>query len=899
MIGRTIAHYRVTAKLGAGGMGEVYRATDTKLRRDVALKVLPEAVARDAQRMARFQREAQVLASLNHPNIAAIYGIEHQEKIQALAMELVEGPTLAERIHQGAIPLDGALPIAQEIAEALEYAHERGIIHRDLKPSNVKITADGKAKVLDFGLAKALSDDLSAQNSSESPTLSAEATKAGVVLGTPAYMSPEQARGKPADRRADIWSFGCVLFEMLAGRRPFEGDAVSDSLADILKSEPNWSALPADVPASIQKMLRRCLTKDPKQRLQAIGEARIAIEEAVAAGSSPSLAIAAVEAGLLRHGPDVESPLHRALPWAAGIILGALIVALAVWKLAPPSVSPGTAVISQIQLAPDASIQMNMAIAAPPQLSADGRRIVYLANGPDGKSVLWVRSLDSMAAMLLKGTEGAMFPFWSPDGRAIGFFAGGKLRRIDVSGGPPVNVCDASLGAGGSWAADGTIIFSPHSTSPLFRVPASGGQPLQVTSLDDLRKEARHYSPQLLPDGRHFLFTSESALPEYSGVYAGSLGGEEPKLLLRGISNARYASPGYLLFVQDGALVARNFNLDRLEVSGDPVVIERPPSGNNVATLSASQNGLLAFVVGAPVADEQMQMEWFSRNGKKEGTVAGGRIYYTPRLSPDDRQIAVAIAPRASPTRDLWTFDSARHTERRLTFDQLHNWSPVWSPDGTQLAYASNPKGKFHIYTRPANGSGTARPLLEDDAIEYVDSWSSDGKYIAFARSVPDGKPGWDIWVLPLFGDGKPFPLVESPSNKEQPSFSPDGKWLAYASDESGTWEIYIVPFPRGEGKWQVSTGGGRQPRWRGDTKELFFLTMGNELMAAEIREKNASLEIGTPQILFRTSSAPSAFRTYDVTRDGMKFIFIAQPSENTAIGITLITNWLRLLDKE
>ena len=576
--GAMISHYQILEKLGAGGMGEVYRARDTKLNRDVALKILPGQFADDPERLSRFRREAQVLASLNHPNIAAIYGLEESGDTRALVIELVEGPPLAERIcavtpgavREPPLPLDEALTIAKQIAEALEAAHEQGIIHRDLKPANVKVRPDGTVKVLDFGLAK-LAPNVGAIHESPSPDSVTATTRAGAIMGTAAYMSPEQVRGQAVDRRADIWAFGCVLFEMLTAQRAFAGGTFSDTLAAVLKTEPHWSALPETTPVPIQRLVRRCLTKDPKQRLRDIGEARIAIEETISGdvGAIHELPLQVVGATL------PLQPWRRALPWAVAALLLIATVALTVAYLRIAR-SPTTAVISQIPPPAETSFGRSLAETAQPQLSPDGRRLVFLANGPKVKPFLWVRSLDSTEAKPLEGTEGARLPFWSPDGRYIGFFADRKLMKIEVSGGPPVNVCDAVLGQGGSWAPDGTILFAPSATSPLYRVSAGGGQPVPVTVLDQSRQEASHFWPQFLPDKRHFLFYSDSLSADFSGTYVGSLEGGKPVLLLRGRSNAVYAPPGYLMFAQDGKLMAQSFDPRRFELTGDPASIAQP-----------------------------------------------------------------------------------------------------------------------------------------------------------------------------------------------------------------------------------------------------------------------------------------------------------------------------------
>ena len=830
-----LGRYEIEAHLGAGGMGEVFRARDTRLRRTVALKVSK------IQFSERFEREAQAIAQLNHPHICTLYDVGSNY----LVMELVEGTTLYARLAKGALPMTEVLRYSAQIAEALAAAHDKGIVHRDLKPANIMIARAGM-KVLDFGLAKTWDDDI--------------LTAGDAVLGTPAYMAPERREGKPCDGRADIYALGLVIYEMATGTRPRSGERF-DSL-----------------PEKLAHVVRRCLAQDPEERWQSARDLKLELEWASVDTGGEKPALNRAQNGRL---------------WVISIavVMMALLGLALVYFRRPRT----DAVAISATIPPPDKTRFDPGTVA--SLSPDGTRMVFSAMSEDGSTQLWIRPLDAAEPQPLPGTGDGRLPFWSPDGRSLGFFAGGKLKKIEISGGPPVNVSDASLGWGGSWAPDGTIVFAPNSTSSLYRVPASGGQPVQVTSLSATRQEASHEYPQFLPDNRHFLYHSSSASAEFSGIYLGSLDGGDPVLLFRGISNVAFALPDNILFSQNGRLMVRHFDPGRHEVSGDSVIIARLPGTADVSSLSVSRNGTLAFVAGASAAGQQL--EWFNRAGKSEGTVGASGEYYTPRLSPDGGKIAVALAPPGSPTRDIWIFDQIAHEETRLTFDQLHNWTPVWSPDGAKLAYSSNPREKFHIYLRSADGSGARQPLLEDDATEYVDSWSSDGKYVAYSRADPSGKSGWDIWVMPLFGNRKPVPVVQSQSNKEDPSFSPDGKWLAYDSDESGQWEVYVVPFPHREGRWQVSKGGGLQPRWRRDGKELLFVGTGNRLMAAEVRDNGASLEIGNRLSLFPIHPAPGPFRTYDVTGDGTRFIVVSGRAELNNKAITIIANWPELLERE
>ena len=655
--GSKLGPYEIVGPLGAGGMGEVYRATDSRLGRHVALKVLREAFASDAERMARLEREAKVLASLNHPNIASIYGVEESNGGRALVMELVEGATLAQRIKQGALPLEETLQIARQITEGLEYAHERGIIHRDLKPSNLKQTPDGQVKILDFGLAKALEGETSEQESQTSPTLSAAATRAGVLLGTAAYMSPEQARGKRVDRRADIWAFGCVLYEMLAGAPAFDGETTSDILASVIRAEPDWSSVPDSVPPRIRVLLRRCLCKDRKQRLQAIGEARVTIE------------------GLLTGAPDVAAPTVPAdahlkgrerIAWIAAMSLlaiAAAVLAVGYFSRTPQPVQP---IVSHLGPPKNTEFILTGLSAGPPVLSPDGGRLAFAARGADGKQFLWVRSLDETAEGPLAGTEGATFPFWSPDGRSLAFFANGKLSRIDTTGGPTLALCDAVSGRGGTWGADDTILFALLS-GPIFRVPASGGTPQPVTKLPGHMGQFSYRWPQLLPDGTHFLFLGQATSQGDATIYVGSLDGGEPKLLFPNESSVVYAPPGYLLFARQGALLAQPFDAKKLQLAGDPVPLaghDAVDSTMSRGNFSVSQNGVLVYASGSLT---QARLLWFDRAGKQLAQTGTVDVYGYPRISPDGRKLAVSKLPRSNSS-NIWIYELDRGTSSASHF---------------------------------------------------------------------------------------------------------------------------------------------------------------------------------------------------------------------------------------
>ena len=904
--GTKLGAYEVVALVGSGGMGEVYRARDAKLGRDVALKVLPEAFARDAERMARFQREAKVLASLNHPNIATIHGLEDSGGTQALVMELVEGPTLADRIKQGPIPIDESLRIAKQIAEALEYAHERGIVHRDLKPANVKVTTDDAVKVLDFGLAKALEGDASSIDISTSPTISRLATMQGILLGTAAYMSPEQAKGKSVDRRADIWAFGCVLYEMLTGQQTFTGEAVTDTLASVIKEEPDWSRLPAATPVRVRVLLQRCLQKDPKQRLRDIGDARISLDEVVSGAPDPALAGA----------PQAAAPLwRRALPWAvaAVFVFTTALFALIHFREKPPA--PAELMRLEIPLPENTTAVFAGAFA----LSPDGRQLAFVTSGANGVSRLWVRPLDSIEAQPLPGGESsAGIPpfFWSPDSRFIAFDGGGKLEKIDISGGPPQTVCTISKRAvGGSWNSDGVIIFATP-PGPLMRASADGGPASALTTLDSSRGEISDGDPHFLPDGRHFLYVRGSTMPEYTGTYIGSLDakpGEQDSKRLLDTLEAMYApsssdpNVGHLLFTRDGALMAQPFDAGRLELTGEPVAMNERAS---VAGFSAGGRGVLVYETGvalnsAPTGLIQGQLMWFDREGKAVGTLADPGLYGSLALSPDGKRVAFERVDPQAQNRNIWLYDIARGVATRFTFDQVLDTDPVWSPDGSRVAFNAIRDGPFDLYAKASNFADQDQVLLKSNDYKFPTSWSRDGRFLLYWTLGPPTR----IWALPPDGgaaDRQPIPVSSSQFNEAVGRFSPDGRWIAYQSDESGKTEIYVQPFDAstaakspaagapGVGKWMVSNGGGSSPLWRGDGKELFYLSADGMATAVELNTTGA-FQAGVPKPLFKV---PAGLVNWDVTPDGKRFLFAAPSATSARPSFTVVLNWQAGLKK-
>ena len=764
-IGQALGPYVISAQIGEGGMGEVYRARDTKLDRDVAIKVLPEAFAADADRVARFQREARTLASLDHPNIAIIHGLEQAGDVHALVMELVPGDDLSQRIVRGAIPIDEALPIAKQIAEALEAAHERGIIHRDLKPANIKVRADGIVKVLDFGLAKVMEPFGAGSDVSQPPTLTIPAmTQAGMILGTAAYMSPEQARGRAVDKRTDIWAFGCVLYETLTGHAVFTGDTLSDTIAAILDREPHWKALPEHTPSSVRRLLRRCLEKDPKRRLPDIADARLEIDEAE---TTPSDARDA--------GPTVSSSIARVrtrerVGWIiAAACLTGLVATLAFNRAGSGDRTPADIPSYSTSIVLPAGVSLWS--GNPPGrfvLSPDGRRLAMVASDSTGRSMLWVRPLDSRVAQALGGTEGATYPFWSADSRFIAFLAQNKLKKIGVAGGEVVTLCDASFGSSGAWNRDDVILFTPKGNSPLYRVSASGGTPTQVTTLETASGDVQHSFPFFLPDGRHFLYFvvgSQASRTVPRGVYVGALDSKAPgKLIEPGGSNAKYAN-GYLIFLRNGALLAQPFDVGRLELGGTPASLvdhiqTTGASASDVAgAFTVSETGVLAYQTGSVV---RSQLTWFDRAGTRLATLGDQADYVDVALSPDDTRVAVSLMDLEIGTRDIWIFDVARRLGERFTYESGDDFGPNWSrPGGDRIFFSSLRKGSIDLYEKPSSGSGSETLLLKDDLGKFNASASPDGRFLVYVGGGGVINQS-DIWVLPLSGERKPAPFLET-----------------------------------------------------------------------------------------------------------------------------------------
>jgi eukaryotic-like serine/threonine-protein kinase len=877
--GTRIGAYDVVGPLGAGGMGEVYRGRDGRLDRDVAIKILPELFARDPERIARFEREAKTLAALNHPNIAQIYAIEDR----ALIMELVDGEDLSARIARGAIPLDDAVPIAIQIAEALEAAHEQGIIHRDLKPANVKLRPDGRVKVLDFGLAKALApsefgSDPSRPPLDQSPTITSpfQLSQMGIILGTAAYMAPEQAKGKTVDKRADIWAFGCVLFEMLTGKRPFIGEDVTDTLAAIVRGDPEWSALPAGTSTPVRKLLRRCLEKDRRERLPDIGAARLELKDALAADSVAAPAVAAPIAPARRR--------TSILPWllaAASLAAAAILAYVLFTQPAPETRSFRALIMPPSPLTGAPALRLH--------LSPDGRRLAFVAPDDSGRTVLWIRPLDGLSAQPLAGTVNASSPFWSPDSRWVAFIADGKLRRVEASGGPVVTICDAGQTPSGSWNADGVILFTSSDTS-IARVAATGGTPVNLTKV--AAGERAHISPSFLPDGRHFLYTVSTLGLKDSGVFVGSLDSGQSTRVLDVPSNAQY-SEGYLLFLRGSTLMAQPFDTAALKTTGDALQVAEglqmnPTTGTGA--FSVSRDGVLVYQTGSSAGT---QLTMFSRAGDPLKPLGTPGDYRDVELSPDGRSASVTIVTASQP--DVWVVDIERNLPRRVTFGEGGAEAAVWSPDGRHLVYAANRAGTKALYRKAATGGGTEELLLQDDSIKMPLGVSPDGQMLLYR--IPLGAASGEIWVLPMAGERKPRRFLTGASAAE---VSPDGKWLAYASTEDRGREVFVTSFPDNIGKWQVSTGGGENPRWRQDSRELYFSTT-DKLRAVDITSSGTEIQTGAVRDLFsvRVPAASLATRsTYAVSGKGDTFLVNTWDPRTSLTPITLVVNWMQGLRK-
>ena len=888
--GTRLGPYELVTPVGAGGMGEVYRARDTRLERTVAVKVLPAHLSASAESRQRFEREAKTISQLSHPHICALYDVGNQDGVEFLVMEYLEGETLSERLLKGALPFDQVLRYGIEIADALDKAHRIGIVHRDLKPGNVMITKSG-VKLLDFGLAKAIAPAgrTSGASLTALPTQAGtDLTAEGTILGTFQYMAPEQLEGKEADARTDIFAFGAVLYEMATGKKAFSGKSQASLISSIMGTEPPpVSTVAPMTPPAFDRVVRTCLAKDPEDRWQTAHDAMLELKWVAEGGSQAGLPAPVV----------ARRRSRERLAWVIAGILAASTVGLTILELRRPRST--TPVIRSTVLPPEkTSFSFVGGGAGPVAVSPDGRQLAFVASESSSKKELWVRPLDSLLAKPLPGTADATYPFWSPDSRFVGFFADGKLKKIEVAGGPALSICDAPDARGGSWNRDGTILFEPSFREPIHRVSANGGKSVPLTKLDSSRNETTHRWPSFLPDGRRFLFFSGShstgAESELDAIFVGSLDGEKPRLLVNARSNAAYAA-GHLLFVRQKTLLAQRFDPKSLELTGEsfPIVenVQDDP-GFFSAIFSVSDQGTLAYQT-ASGSSGLSELTWVDRSGKKLDVLGDPADYFEPRISPDGRRVAIAIEDPG----DIWIYDLARRVRTRLTFSGSDDFAPTWSPDSTRVAFSSQRTGSGDIYAKTASGTGADELLSTSKIFKVPNSWSPDGRYIAYI--VFQGAPGSkaDIWLLSL-ADRKTSPILQSPFDEVQAVFSPDGRWLAYASNESGRFEIYIQPFPGPGGKWQISTSGGTQPRWARGGKELFFIAPGGKIMSVEI-QTSTIVEAGTPQVLFSASLKNAPGPPYDVSSDGQR-ILLNRPIEEASSSppITLVQNWTALLKR-
>ena len=886
--GRRLGPYEILSAIGAGGMGEVYKARDTRLERIVAIKVLPTHLAGRADLRERFEREAKTIASLNHPHICTLHDTGHQDEIDYLVMEYLEGETLAQRLLKGPLPIQQVLQYAIEIADALDKAHRKGITHRDLKPGNIMLTKSG-TKLLDFGLAKLKQEVAPATPVSQLPTMNSAITGEGTILGTLQYMAPEQVEAKEVDARTDIFAFGAVVYEMATGKKAFEGKTSASVMAKIMEAEPpSMASLQPMTPPQLDRVVKTCLAKDPDERWQTAGDLCRELKWISDSGSQAGIPVPVVSGRVW----------DKRLTWVAAI---AVAIALAA----------GAALY--MHRTPPAATQAIRFTVGPPEKAAFGENPAFLSISPDGSKLafvtgggaaggqLWIRALDSPTAQALPGTEGASQPFWSPDSQFVAFFAEEHLKKIAISGGPaqtladvPSSITAGTFSTGGTWGRGGVILFTANigRASTIHRVSESGGASTPVTTLDASRSEIAHLWPQFLPDGKHFLFSAFGTGAGAGGVYVASLDSKERKLILNSTSNAVYVLPGYLLFTRQGTLMAQPFDPARLQLTGEPVPIAQgvqtlPTSGR--AAFTASDNGALAY--RSETAAAALTLAWVSRNGTEQRVPAPAHNYVFPRLSPDGQRVAAGIEEGDS---QIWIYDLSRDALTRLTFQGTGNVDPVWTPDGKRIVFKGN---RNRLFWQPSDGSGSVEELtsVELSANNIPGSWSPDGQELALTQDLATRK----IWILPL-KDRKPRLFVESPSYEAAPRFSPDGRWIAYASTESGRLEIYVRPYPGPGGKWQISTEGGAEPVWNPKGRELFYRN-GQKMMAVDFIAQPA-FSAGKPRMLFEGPYVPTprSIPDYDVSPDGQRFLMLKAPEQSQAPAqISVVLNWVEELKQK
>jgi len=873
--GTRLGPYEILAPIGAGGMGEVYKARDTRLERTVAVKVLPQHLSSSPEVRQRFEREAKTISQFSHSHICALYDVGREGETEYLVMEFLEGETLADRLARGPIPIDQTLRIGVEILAALDAAHRSGIVHRDLKPGNVMLTKSG-VKLLDFGLAKLAAAPVSGVSQATSlPTALQESqplTTRGTILGTFQYMAPEQLEGGEAEPRSDIFAFGCVLYEMLTGQKAFSGKSQASLIGSIMNSDPApISSIQPMIPASLDRIVKGCLAKEPEHRWSTAHDVMLQLQWIAEGGS-----LAGVPAPVVARRKNREK-----LAWGlfAAALLAAAALAVGFVRRAP---KPAPLVRFDVVPPPE------VATMDVPRISPDGRFLAFDATDMEGKARIWVRALNSLTAQPLAGTDGGVRPFWSPDSRYVGFIADGVMKKVDVTGGPPTKICDAPGGSDGTWSPAGVILWDGSGNDPLYRVSAAGGTRSVAVALDTAKKETSVGWPQFLPDGKHFIYLVTGEKPEDSAYWIGSIDSKDKKMLAPAQTLVQYAPPGQLLFVRDRTLVAQPFDASALKITGEAVPLAEKIGTDNVglARFSVSGNGVLAYRTG----ETGGRLLWRDRSGKELDTLGDPGDYANPTLSPSGDRLAFNLTDPRSGKGDIWIRDLARGVNSRFTLGAGNNVRPVWSPDASAIVFASDRGGAFDLYEKSAKGAGEEKLLLHSDDPKSPASWTKDGKYVAY--SSRNAKTQFDLWALPTSGDKKPMPIAVSPFSEQSAMFSPDGRYVAYVSNESGRDEIYVQTFPEPGGKWQVSNEGGNDPSWREDGKEIYYRSPDQKLMAVEIHG-GADFQAGVPQALFpiriRVGNPRNKYTPYP---DGQRFMIAAPLGRDAMSPTTIVLNW-------